>query len=82
MLTYTTVIRSWVPTAAQWVMLGILYAICKSKELDTYTSCTKNADGDTLLTVNCAKSEYEEFEELVKDLYPDACVFNASYLYY
>ena len=73
MNTYTTMIKSWVPAAAQWVMFGILYAICGDQQM---SKCTDGATGNNLMTINCTESQYKKFEELVKGLYPDACVFD------
>ena len=55
---------------------GIMYCMCQDKNDISY-GIAKD-DSVVKLIVKCTKEQYDAFSEVIEDMYPGLCVFNAE----
>lgn len=54
---------------------GIQFALCSGYDGNIYTTHLVDGKG-IVLTVKCLKEQYDQFVDIVKQRYPEVCIFN------
>lgn len=54
---------------------GIQFALCSGYDGNIYTTHLVDGKG-IVLTVKCLKEQYDQFVDVVKQRYPEVCIFN------